>query len=72
MDFIVCAGSLSAELVAGNIQDLQPLIVVILIQLLNGSILRRKTAAVAVLTTRITLPLYSESFSSSPLPVVSV
>ena len=57
MDFIICSGGLPAKLVAGNIQIFQPLIVAILIQLLYGSVLRRKAAARGGVPTRITFPL---------------
>ena len=45
MDLLVRAGSLPAELVAGNVQNLQAFVVVIAVQLFNGGILRREAAA---------------------------
>ena len=45
MDLLIRAGGLTAELVAGDIQNLQSLIVVISIHLLNRLILRRKATA---------------------------
>ena len=45
MDLLIRSGSLPAELIAGNVQDLQTLVVIILIQLLDRRILRRKPAA---------------------------
>ena len=44
MDFIVCSGSLSAELIARNIQDLQSLIMILSVRLFNRGILGRKAA----------------------------
>ena len=45
MDLIVSSGSLTAELVAGDIKDLETLIVVVLVELLDGLVLRSKATS---------------------------
>ena len=45
VDLLVGAGSLSCELVAGDIQDLQTLIVIVLVHLLDRGVLGSEAAA---------------------------
>ena len=45
MNLIIRTGSLTSELVARNVENLQPLIMIVFIQLLNRRVLRRETAA---------------------------
>lgn len=45
MDFIIRAGSLASELITRNIQNFQPLVMIILIHLLYRCVLRCEAAA---------------------------
>ena len=45
MDLLVGAGSLIAELVAGDVDDLQSLVVILLVHLFEGLVVGREAAA---------------------------
>ena len=45
MDLLIGAGSLCAKLIAGDIQNLKPLVMIVKVKLLDGRVLRGKAAA---------------------------
>ena len=45
VDFIVCSGCLSAELITGDVQDFQALVMIIPVHLFDRGILGRESAA---------------------------
>ena len=45
MNFVICTGRLAGELIAGDVQDLKPLIMILFIHALDVLVLGSETAA---------------------------
>ena len=69
MDLVIRTGSLSAELVAGNVKDLKALIVIVLVELFDRFVLRCEAAACRGIYDKYDFSLVIRKLKCLALPV---